>query len=52
MSTKLHTATWKLLIESLIPTTTINTPSLDYEQLMDDIFEKSHYLRVRALIDL
>ncbi|XP_001946929.2 uncharacterized protein LOC100162461 [Acyrthosiphon pisum] len=43
MSIKLHTATWKKIIESLIPTTTVAIPS--YDELMNDIYEKSNYFR-------
>jgi len=52
MSTKLHIATWKIIIESLIPTTTITTQYPRYDELMNDIYEKSNYFRVRANINL
>ncbi|KAF0773879.1 Uncharacterized protein FWK35_00008152 [Aphis craccivora] len=45
MSTKLHIATWKIIIESLIPTTTITTQYPRYDELMNDIYEKSNYFR-------
>ncbi|XP_025208070.1 uncharacterized protein LOC112603615 [Melanaphis sacchari] len=45
MSTKLHIATWKIIIESLIPTTTITTQYPRYEELMNDFYEKSNYFR-------
>jgi len=52
MSTKLHIATWKKIIESLIPTTTITTEYPKYEELMNNIYEKSKYFRVRVYISL
>lgn len=45
MSTKLHKATWKKIIESLIPTTTVTTQYPCYEELMNEIYEKSNYFR-------
>ncbi|XP_060834860.1 uncharacterized protein LOC132917893 [Rhopalosiphum padi] len=45
MSTKLHIATWKIIIESLIPTTTITNQYPRYEELMNTIYEKSNYFR-------
>ncbi|KAE9540992.1 hypothetical protein AGLY_004237 [Aphis glycines] len=45
MSTKLHIATWKIIIESLIPTTTVTTQYPRYDELMNDIYEKSNYFR-------
>ncbi|CAH1725182.1 uncharacterized protein LOC114130942 isoform X2 [Aphis gossypii] len=45
MSTKLHIATWKIIIESLIPTTTATTQYPRYDELMNDIYEKSNYFR-------
>jgi len=52
MSTKLHTATWKKIIESLIPTTTVAIQYPSYDELMNDIYEKSNYFRVRVYINL
>jgi len=50
MSTKLHTATWKKIIESLIPTTTVTTQYPSYDELMNDIYVKSYHFRVRVYI--
>lgn len=50
MSTKLHTATWKKIIESLIPTTTVAIQYPSYDELMNNIYEKSNYFRVRVSI--
>jgi len=52
MSTKVHTATWKKIIESLIPTTTLSIQYPSYDELMNDIYEKSNYFRVRVYINL
>jgi len=52
MSTKLHTATWKKIIESLIPTTTVTIQYSSYDELMNNIYEKSNYFRVRVYINL
>jgi len=52
MTTKLHTATWKKIIESLIPTTTVATQYPSYDELMNNIYEKSNYFRVRVYINL
>lgn len=52
MSTKLHIATWKIIIESLIPTTTITNQYPRYEELMNTIYEKSNYFRVRVNMNL
>ncbi|KAL4089926.1 hypothetical protein QTP88_024859 [Uroleucon formosanum] len=45
MSTKVHTATWKKMIESLIPTTTVAIQYPSYDELMNNIYEKSNYFR-------
>uniref|UniRef100_A0A2S2PMF2 Uncharacterized protein n=1 Tax=Schizaphis graminum TaxID=13262 RepID=A0A2S2PMF2_SCHGA len=45
MSTKLHIATWKIIIDSLIPTTTITNQYPRYEELMNTIYEKSNCFR-------
>ncbi|KAL5235997.1 hypothetical protein ACI65C_003407 [Semiaphis heraclei] len=45
MTTKLHTATWKKIIESLIPITSVATQYPSYDELMNEIFEKSNYFR-------
>lgn len=52
MTTKLHTATWKKIIESLIPITSVATQYPSYDELMNEIFEKSNYFRVRVYINL
>lgn len=52
MSTKVHTATWKKIIKSLIPTTTIAIQYPSYDELMNDFYEKSNYFRVRVYINL
>lgn len=46
MSTKLHVATWKRIIGALIPSTTIESQSTSYDDMMNYIYEKDNYFRV------
>lgn len=51
MSTNLQIATWKKIIEALVPETMITTQqNIDYENMLNTIFEKYKFLQVRYYI--
>lgn len=47
MSTKLHLATWKRILNALIPTQTISCQLPSYDELMNNVFMKNEFFRVR-----
>lgn len=46
MSTKLHVATWKRIIEAMVPNTTVESQGSSYDELMNSIYNKDQYFRV------
>jgi hypothetical protein len=46
MPTKLHVATWKRIIEAMVPNTTIESEGSSYDELMNNIFNKDQYFQV------
>lgn len=47
MPTNLHMATWKRIIDALIPTTTITPQLSSYDEQVNCILSKTTYFRVR-----
>ncbi|XP_025410733.1 uncharacterized protein LOC112683795 isoform X2 [Sipha flava] len=45
MPTKLHVATWKRIIEAMVPNTTIESEGSSYDELMNYIFNKDQYFQ-------